>query len=66
MSQISNNELRNLVPIATAIVLVGEIALEVIGNDIAAEVGGEKITQQSVKVLTAASLNQLLSEKCDA
>lgn len=59
-------EMNNLPVLATAIQLISEIALNVIGNDIAAEIEGEKITQSSVKVLAAASLNKLLSEKCNA
>jgi hypothetical protein len=66
MSQITSNEMKNLVPIATAIALISDIALEVIGNDVAAVIDGEKITQSNVKVLAAATLNKLLSEKCDA
>lgn len=56
-------ELNNLPIIATAIQLVSEIALDVIGNDVAAEVGGQKITQSSVKVLAATMLNKTLTEK---
>lgn len=56
-------ELNNLPIIATAIQLVSEIALEVIGNDIAAEVDGQKVTQSSVKVLASTMLNKSLNEK---
>lgn len=56
-------ELNNLPIIATAVQLISEIALNVIGNDAAAEIGGEKITQSSVKVLATASLNKILTEK---
>lgn len=62
----SPTELNNLPVLGTAVQLISEIALEVIGNDIAAEVGGQKITQSSVKILAAASLNKALSEKCHA
>lgn len=58
-------ELNNLPVLATAIQLIGEIALNVIGNDIAAEVGGQKITQSSVKVLASTMLNKTLSEKIE-
>lgn len=56
-------ELNNLPIIATAIQLISEIALNVIGNDVAAEVGGQKITQSSVKVLASSMLNKTLIEK---
>jgi len=56
-------ELNNLPIIATAVQLISEIALNVIGNDVAAEVGGQKITQSSVKVLATAQLNKTLTEK---
>lgn len=59
-------ELNNLPVIGTAVQLISDVALEVIGNDIASEVGGEKITQSSVKVLASASLNKALSEKSHA
>ncbi|MNG06696.1 hypothetical protein D3C84_899520 [compost metagenome] len=52
--------------LATAIQLIGDVALNVIGNDVAAEVDGVKVTQSSVKVLAVASLNKVLSEKCHA
>lgn len=56
-------EANNLSVLSTAIQLISDIALEVIGNDIAAyEVDGQKITQSSVKVLAAADLNKTLSE----
>jgi hypothetical protein len=64
--QMSPNELKNLPVIATAIQLISEVALNVIGNDVAAEVDGVKVTQSSVKVLASASLNKVLSEKCHA
>lgn len=56
-------EMKNLPVCGTAIQLISEIALGVIGNDIAAEVDGQKITQSSVKVLVTAALNKVLSEK---
>lgn len=59
----SPTELNNLPIVGTAIQLISEIALEVVGNDVASEVGGQKITQSSVKILAAASLNKVLSEK---
>ena len=59
-------ELHNLPVLATAIQLVSEVALNVIGNDVAAEVDGVKVTQSSVKTLAAAYLNKTLSEKCNA
>lgn len=62
----SPNELKNLPILATAIQLIGDVALNVIGNDVAAEVDGVKVTQSSVKVLAVASLNKVLSEKCHA
>jgi hypothetical protein len=59
-------ELNNLPVLANAIQLVSEVALNVIGNDIAAEVDGAKVTQASVKTLAAAYLNQTLAEKTNA
>lgn len=62
----SPNEAKNLPVLANAIQLIGDIALEVIGNDIAAEVDGVKITQSSVKLLSAASLTKAIMEKGNA
>lgn len=56
-------ELNNLPILATAVQLVSEIALNVVGNDIAAEVGGQKITQASVKILAVTMINKTLTEK---
>lgn len=61
-----NKDIQNLSAVSTAIQLISLIALNVVGNDIAAEVDGQKITQSSVKVLATASINNLLSEKCHA
>lgn len=58
-------ELNNLPIVGTAIHLVSEIALNVIGNDIAAEINGQKMTQSSVKVLATSILNKVLSERID-
>lgn len=60
------NEAKNLPVLANALQLISDIALEVIGNEIAAEVDGMKITQSSVKLLAATSLNKSLSEKSHA
>lgn len=62
----SPNEAKNLPVLANAIQLISDIALEVIGNDIAAEVDGVKITQSSVKLLSAASLTKAIMEKGNA
>jgi hypothetical protein len=62
----SPNEAKNLPVFANAIQLISDIALEVIGNDIAAEVDGVKITQSSVKLLSAASLTKAIMEKGNA
>jgi hypothetical protein len=62
----SPNEAKNLPVIAHAIQLISDIALEVIGNEIAAEVDGVKITQSSVKLLSAASLTKAIMEKGNA
>jgi hypothetical protein len=59
-------ELNNLPVLANAIQLVSEVALNVIGNDVAAEVDGAKVTQASVKVLAAAYINKTLAEKTNA
>jgi len=59
----SPSEMNNLPIVGTAVQLISEIALEVVGNDVAAEIDGNKITQSSVKILAAASLNKVLSEK---
>ena len=56
-------ELNNLPVLASAVNLISEIALEVVGNDIAAEVDGQKITQSSVKVLALTMINKTLTEK---
>jgi hypothetical protein len=62
----SPNEAKNLPVFANSIQLISDIALEVIGNDIAAEVDGVKITQSSVKLLSAASLTKAIMEKGNA
>ncbi|MNV58718.1 hypothetical protein D3C71_1511050 [compost metagenome] len=62
----SPNEAKNLPVLANAIQLISDIALEVVGNDIAAEVDGVKITQSSVKLLAAASLTKSIMEKGNA
>lgn len=56
-------EMKNLSVVGMAIQLIGEITLDVIGDDIAAEVGGVQITQSSVTALAASTLNKVLSEK---
>lgn len=62
----SPNEAKNLPVFANALQLISDITLEVVGNEIAAEVDGVKITQSSVKVLAATSLTKALSEKTNA
>lgn len=62
----SPNEAKNHPVFANALQLISDITLEVVGNDIASEVDGVKITQSSVKVLAATSLSKSLSEKTNA
>jgi len=60
------SEMNNLPILGVALQLIGEVALNVVGNEIASEVDGVKITQSSVPVLAAASLNKVLTEKSRA
>lgn len=62
----SPNEAKNLPVLANALQLIGDITLEVVGNEIASEVDGVKITQSSVKLLASTSLSKALSEKTNA
>lgn len=56
-------EARNLPILANAIQLISDITLEVIGNDVAAEINGVKVTQSSVKLLAMASLSKAIEEQ---
>lgn len=56
-------EARNLPILANAIQLISDITLEVVGNDVAAEINGVKVTQSSVKLLAMASLSKAIEEQ---
>lgn len=60
------SESKNLAVLGAANHLISEIVLNVVGNDAAAVIDGEKITQSSVRVLSQATLNKVLSEKSHA
>ena len=56
-------ELENLPVLATAVDLITSIACKVVGTGVASEVGGEKMTPNSVRVLATSTLKQVLNEK---
>lgn len=56
-------QINNLPTLGVALQLINQIALTVVGNEVAAKVGETKITQSSVSVLASAALNKILKEK---
>lgn len=55
-------EINNLPILATVVDMIGAITLQVVGEDAAAEVNGQKITPSSVRALAVSNLNLVLSE----
>ena len=56
-------ELENLPVLATAVDLITAIACKVVGTGVSSEVGGEKMTPNSVRVLATSTLKQVLNGK---
>lgn len=59
----SPGQMNNVLVIGAAVQLISEITLDVIGDDIATEVDGVKVTQSSITALASSTLNKALSEK---
>jgi hypothetical protein len=57
------NELNNLPVLGSAVDLVTAIACEIVGNEVAGELEGEKLTQNAIRVLASSTLNNVLTEK---
>lgn len=55
-----SEELNNLSVLGTAVQLISEIAMEVIGADVTTELAGKKVTPSSVTLLATAALNEAL------